>query len=64
MDPDKQVTSPLSASQNLIMSPPTNMQGLLRGDKGASGASTPNRAETPKPFGDFRRLVSFAIRGD
>ncbi|KAI5449919.1 Vacuolar protein sorting-associated protein 53 [Naganishia albida] len=29
-----------------------------------SGTSTPQRTETPKPFTDFKRLVSFAMRGE
>lgn len=29
-----------------------------------TGTSTPQRTETPKPFTDFKRLVSFAMRGD
>lgn len=29
-----------------------------------SGQATPQRTETPNPFGDFRRMVSFAIRGE
>jgi hypothetical protein len=63
MDPSNApiVTSPSSAN---VLSPTqtggTVLPSLLRSGSG-DGA---DRSDTPKAFGDFRRLVSFATRRD
>jgi hypothetical protein len=45
--------------------PSTAERSLLAPGLGfKSGTSTPQRTETPKPFTDFKRLVSFAMRGE
>ncbi|KAK8864473.1 hypothetical protein IAR55_001723 [Kwoniella newhampshirensis] len=58
-DMNRSITSPVGTS-NLFSPQGTNtgLPGLLR----AGSADGTDRSETPKAFGDFRRLVSFARR--
>ncbi|KAJ9106321.1 hypothetical protein QFC21_001467 [Naganishia friedmannii] len=51
MDPENKGTS----NERPLLAPALGMR---------TGTSTPQRTETPKPFTDFKRLVSFAMRGD
>ncbi|KAL7421623.1 Vacuolar protein sorting-associated protein 53 [Cryptotrichosporon argae] len=60
--PERVVTSPSAVN---LFSPTTGAGGMLPSllARTASGDGS-DRSETPKAFGDFRRLVSFATRRD
>ena len=64
MDPpaEKLITSPTSGA---MFSPPAASGGIMPSllTRAASGDGH-DRSDTPKAFGDFRRLVSFATRRD